>query len=54
MYCTNCGQQLEKGSRFCPSCGTQVHEEGGAPHETMSEQAGQTLDDSQVQTHFQT
>ena len=33
-YCTSCGTPLGGGSRFCPSCGTQVlwpQEQGGAP-----------------------
>jgi hypothetical protein len=53
MYCVNCGQQLEKGSHFCPSCGTQVPAEGGISYETMSEQAGQPLEENKVQTHTQ-
>ena len=24
MFCTNCGKQLEEGSKFCPGCGTPV------------------------------
>ena len=25
MFCTNCGKQLQEGSKFCSACGTQVH-----------------------------
>lgn len=24
MFCSNCGNQLPKGSRFCPNCGTPI------------------------------
>jgi phage shock protein C len=24
MFCTQCGKQIETGSRFCPACGTAV------------------------------
>ncbi|NLS99468.1 MAG: zinc-ribbon domain-containing protein [Bacteroidales bacterium] len=24
VYCTNCGQPLDNGVHFCPSCGTRV------------------------------
>lgn len=24
MYCSNCGKQVDAGSRFCPACGTPV------------------------------
>lgn len=28
MFCPNCGNQLEDGSRFCPACGKPVVSEG--------------------------
>lgn len=28
MFCPNCGNQLEDGSRFCPACGNPVTSEG--------------------------
>ena len=28
MYCSNCGKQVDAGSRFCPACGTPVPETG--------------------------
>ena len=24
MYCSNCGEELKNGTKFCPKCGTQV------------------------------
>ena len=31
LFCTHCGQRLEKDTAFCPSCGTQVSDMGGEP-----------------------
>lgn len=34
MYCTNCGEKLEKDARFCPECGHPVHDDESS-HETL-------------------
>ena len=31
MFCTNCGKEVEAGSRFCPSCGHPVAGTGPDP-----------------------
>ncbi len=31
MFCSNCGKQVEEGSRFCPLCGRQLSYEAVAP-----------------------
>ena len=31
MFCSNCGKQLEDGSKFCPSCGKQLVEDVKSP-----------------------
>ena len=31
LFCTHCGQRINKDTVFCPSCGTQVSEMGGEP-----------------------
>lgn len=31
MYCTNCGNEIQPGAKFCPSCGSEaIHAEAGA------------------------
>lgn len=32
MYCTNCGAELQAGSKFCQSCGTAVAEKNPPQH----------------------
>lgn len=36
MFCSNCGQQLREGTRFCPRCGKEVN--GESPGTPVSEQ----------------
>lgn len=31
MFCTNCGNQLNKNINFCPACGMKVYEKTGQP-----------------------
>lgn len=35
MFCSNCGKQLEDGSKFCPSCGSQISSEPDKPIRTV-------------------
>lgn len=36
-YCQNCGQELEEGVRFCPSCGAKIAVEEPAPAQEESQ-----------------
>lgn len=31
MFCENCGQEIENGAKFCPSCGTRCGGEANVP-----------------------
>lgn len=33
-YCSNCGQELEKGAEFCGKCGTKANGKQEAPKQT--------------------
>ena len=36
MFCSNCGKEIENGTKFCPHCGTQTTQGGPAPAEKDS------------------
>lgn len=40
MFCTNCGNQLEDGAKFCPNCGAKVSQDGagGNADQTSAEE----------------
>lgn len=41
MFCTNCGNQIADGSKFCPSCGSSTSENASAAHATQTAQMTQ-------------
>ena len=42
MFCTNCGNQLEDGAKFCPNCGAKVSQDGAGGN------ADQTSDEEKI------
>ena len=51
MFCTNCGNQINDGTRFCPFCGATASEAQTQPQITPQQQTQMGAPSSFTQQH---